>query len=377
MSTPNDLIAAMRRYEDEEYVWGGKDPKRDGGLDCSGIITLAMKDVGVDFPHGSWFQINEGIVKKLSVGDAIHTRGALLYRPGHVAISQGDGTTYEARNERQDIGSFSAQGRGWTRAGLLPVIGETMAQLTARALANARASIGKGGSYSGMCEKFVRTCFGFTAKYASAKIAWDHAGGKHHGDYNAPAGVPVFWDITSGKNVKYDHIALSVGGGYCVSTSAGKGGTVALVSIRDLTRRWGMTYRGWAEVYHGIRVYKAAAPKPKPAPKPITIKRLRVDGDFATLSVKALQLFLKRYGGHYLGYIDGHMGPLTIKGLQRYLKAGGRYKGRIDGKLGPMTVKALQEHLKHHGHYKGWVDGQFGPMTRRAFQDYLNRTMTS
>lgn len=119
-----------------------------------------------------------------------------------------------------------------------------------------------------MCERFTRSCFGFPARYASAKLAYEASkrDGRVHVDYNAPAGVPVFWDILTGPNAPYDHVAVSVGGGWCVSTSAGPGKTVAKVRIDELTRRWGMRYLGWAEVYHGQGVYtppqKAAAPKP-------------------------------------------------------------------------------------------------------------------
>lgn len=372
MSTPNNLITAAEAYTHLPYVYGAKGPD---AYDCSGLITQAMADVGVEFPHGSSFQI-DAVAKPLLPGDAVHTRGALLYRPGHVAISRGDGTTIEARNPTDGIGTFSANGRGWTRAGLLPVIGESMSQLINRALTRAGNSVGKGSAYSGMCEKFVRSCYGFTAKHASARIAWEKSGGKHHGDMNAPAGVPVFWDILSGRNAPYDHIAISIGGGWCISTSAGPGGTVAKVRISDLTRRWGMKYRGWAEIYHGVRVYNAPKPAPTtPARVKPKIARLRLDGDFGPITIKALQKFLWWYGSHYLGRIDGKFGHLTVKGLQRYLRAGGRYRGWIDGDFGHMTVRALQNHLTHHGHYRGRIDGQFGPMTVRALQDYLNRTM--
>src|SRR5690606_34432020 len=98
----------------------------------------------------------------------------------------------------------------------------------------AAGAVGKGSEFAGMCEKFTRGHFGFPARYGSAKLAYQASkrDGKVHVDYDAPAGVPVFWDILSGKNAPYDHVAISVGGGYCISTSAGPGGTVAKVSIR-------------------------------------------------------------------------------------------------------------------------------------------------
>lgn len=113
-------------------------------------------------------------------------------------------------------------------------------------------------SWTGQCEAFTRSCFPFDAAYGSANDAY-HASasaGPVHLEYEAPVGVPVFWDITYGTNAAYDHVALSAGDGWCYSTSAGPGSTLALVGIAELTTRWGMTYRGWAEIYHGTRVWE-------------------------------------------------------------------------------------------------------------------------
>lgn len=56
---------------------------------------------------------------QMSVADAIRTPGALLFRPGHVAISLGDGRTIEARGRAYGVGIFNAQGR-FTSAGMIP-----------------------------------------------------------------------------------------------------------------------------------------------------------------------------------------------------------------------------------------------------------------
>ena len=42
------------------------------------------------------------------------------YRPGHIAISLGNGKTMEARGKDYGVGVFSAQNRGWTAGGLIP-----------------------------------------------------------------------------------------------------------------------------------------------------------------------------------------------------------------------------------------------------------------
>jgi hypothetical protein len=73
----------------------------------------------------------------IPVEEGINTPGALLFRfdreprpgdgrtPGaHVAISQGNGKTIEARNSRDDVGEFTANDRGFTFAAVIPGISD-------------------------------------------------------------------------------------------------------------------------------------------------------------------------------------------------------------------------------------------------------------
>ncbi|MEE6280133.1 hypothetical protein [Georgenia sp. MJ170] len=111
-------------------------------------------------------------------------------------------------------------------------------------------------SLAGWCEKFVRQSFGFPARYSSALLAWSATKRRHSNVNEAPAGVPVFWRLhPANKNYGLGHVALSVGGGYCISTSVGPGGAIGKVRIADLTRAWGMTPLGWTEDYHGRTVW--------------------------------------------------------------------------------------------------------------------------
>lgn len=41
-------LAVLEALQGTPYVWGGKDPWRDGGLDCSGLLTYAARQVGLD-----------------------------------------------------------------------------------------------------------------------------------------------------------------------------------------------------------------------------------------------------------------------------------------------------------------------------------------
>ena len=374
--SPREFVRSAETLKGLPYVWGAKGPK---AYDCSGLVSFAASAVGAEVPHGSANQIDYS--KKISIDEALRTEGAILYMPGHIAISKGDGsTTIEARNPTAGIGNFSSKGRGWTKAGLLPNIHfdpkkeTTMARTPAQITSAANGLIGKSG-WSGLCEKFVRTSFGFPARYGSAKLAYQASAkaGAIHRDTNPPAGVPVFWDITSGVNNPYDHVALSVGGGYCISTSVGAGKTPARIKITTLTSLWGMKYLGWAEWYHGKRVYTptTSAPSKQTTSAEWPDVALVTDGKFGSLSNKAYQRYLKRLG-YYNGNIDGSFGKMSVEAEQRWLKARGFYSGKIDGGRGPMTIDALLKLLKNAGFYKGSMDKKFGPVGAEALQRYLN-----
>ena len=227
----------------------------------------------------------------------------------------------------------------------------------------ALAAVGRGQD-SGMCERFTRGCFGFPARYGSARLAYiaSASAGKLHADMSPPPGVPVFWDILTGPNARYDHVAVSVGGGYVVSTSAGPGRTVAKVKIADLTRRWGMRYLGWAEVYHGHRVY---------AP---TVSDTAYPSEPVGTDLDALESAWYRLLGA-LGYAGS-----TATRLQEWLRRSGDYTGLVDGDWGRLTTAALQRRLaRSHATDStgrlldpGPADAVRGTRTRAAEAAYLN-----
>lgn len=228
----------------------------------------------------------------------------------------------------------------------------------------ASAAIGRGSDYSGMCEKFVRTCFGLPARYPSARQAWEATKRRRAG--TAPEGVPVFWDIVSGVNKDFDHVALSVGGGACISTSAGPGRTVARVGIADLTKRWGMVYRGWSEDYHGVLVHDGAAPV---SPRPHQVLWPAVDLPITSAhtpdSLRAWRQLMAS-----IGLSDARL-ELS---MQRWLRKLGYYgtQWRLDGDFGVQSVTALQRFLHTKGLYPYKADGWRGPVTIGAEIRYLN-----
>lgn len=122
----------------------------------------------------------------------------------------------------------------------------------AAAIAWAEAEKGS-TAWRGRCESFVRQALDFASVYPSANEAWYAAGDKHPGDFDPPAGVPVFWALT-GKNAPYGHVALSIGGGKAISSSDERGNpVVSEISIRRFTDETAI-YRGWAGFYHDVQL---------------------------------------------------------------------------------------------------------------------------
>ena len=76
-----DYVTVAETFLNAPYVWGGKTA---AGVDCSGLVQIALAQVGVDVPRDSDMQAN-------SVGTEIipngpFQRGDLLFWPGHVGI---------------------------------------------------------------------------------------------------------------------------------------------------------------------------------------------------------------------------------------------------------------------------------------------------
>lgn len=131
MATLDDFVATALTQRGDPYVFGAEasfsdpNPKR---FDCSELVEWAAARCGVRFVDGA--QNQRDACKRagtlIDVKTGLRTRGALLFRidpgPGndHVAISLGDGKTMEAKGKAFGVNVFSAAGRAWTHAGLIP-----------------------------------------------------------------------------------------------------------------------------------------------------------------------------------------------------------------------------------------------------------------
>ncbi|ACQ78556.1 Peptidoglycan-binding domain 1 protein [Beutenbergia cavernae DSM 12333] len=199
-----------------------------------------------------------------------------------------------------------------------------------------------GDGYRGLCLQFVRLCFGVPARHRSAHDAWVAARVRHPGSgTDAPAGTAVFWNITAGKNAPYDHVAISLGGGVCRSTSVTASG-IGNVRIADLTARWRMAPYGWTEDLNGYRIVGGGRP-----PKVVVAQGAAglKNGDRGP-RVKALQQALNRWRSDLPALVaDGVFGDLTERRLREWQtrNRGGAYPAaaQIDGVAGPLTLAAL------------------------------------
>jgi len=116
-----DFVTLCLRQNGDRYVFGAEtklsDPDPDA-FDCSELVQWACAQVGVTIPDGSGAQAAH--CTGIPVAQAGTTRGALLFHPGHVAVSLGDGKhTIEAMGTAYGVRKGTVAGR-FTSGGLIP-----------------------------------------------------------------------------------------------------------------------------------------------------------------------------------------------------------------------------------------------------------------
>jgi N-acetylmuramoyl-L-alanine amidase len=147
MATAQDLLQLANKHVGEAYILGAFAPKDNpnwrGPWDCAEFVSwLTFQTTGLllgctnnaesparaDAYSGAWARDAAAVGRPLSLGQAKAIPGAVLVRKpppkgiGHVAISQGDGTTVEAHSARLGVTNHKVDGRRWDLALLLPLI---------------------------------------------------------------------------------------------------------------------------------------------------------------------------------------------------------------------------------------------------------------
>lgn len=120
------FVSLALQQAGDRYVFGAEvsasdpDPRQ---FDCSELVEWAAARAGISpkVPDGSAAQkahcAKHGTL--VSVQTGINTKGALLFAPGHVAISLGNGKTIEAMNPSAGVKQGNAAGR-FKEAGKIP-----------------------------------------------------------------------------------------------------------------------------------------------------------------------------------------------------------------------------------------------------------------
>ena len=78
-----DFVAVAERLVGTPYLWGGKS---SFGIDCSGLVQVALNAAGTGCPRDSDMQ-QDGLGRLLGLAESAHLqRGDLIFWKGHVAI---------------------------------------------------------------------------------------------------------------------------------------------------------------------------------------------------------------------------------------------------------------------------------------------------
>ncbi len=88
-----DFVAVAERFVGTPYLWGGKSGL---GIDCSGLVQIALNAAGTGCPRDSDMQ-QDGLGRLLGPAESGRLkRGDLLFWKGHVAIARGADTIVHA-----------------------------------------------------------------------------------------------------------------------------------------------------------------------------------------------------------------------------------------------------------------------------------------
>jgi cell wall-associated NlpC family hydrolase len=117
------FVALALQQAGKRYVYGAEASPSDPNpraFDCSELVQWCADRIGITpaVPDGSDAQ--KAHCKPIPVTQGINTKGALLFAPGHVAISLGNGKTIEAMNESAGIRQGNATTSRFNAAGLIP-----------------------------------------------------------------------------------------------------------------------------------------------------------------------------------------------------------------------------------------------------------------
>ncbi len=89
----HDPVAVAKRFLGTPYLWGGK---TSAGLDCSGLVQLALQSAAHECPRDSDMQQKIGKPVSFAGDGKLLARGDLLFWKGHVGFYAGEGKLLHA-----------------------------------------------------------------------------------------------------------------------------------------------------------------------------------------------------------------------------------------------------------------------------------------
>ncbi len=102
-----DFVDVAERFVGTPYLWGGKSAF---GIDCSGLVQIALTSAGTGCPRDSDMQ-QEGLGRDLSGAEQKHLqRGDLIFWKGHVAVVRDATTIVHANAHHMATAIESTQG---------------------------------------------------------------------------------------------------------------------------------------------------------------------------------------------------------------------------------------------------------------------------
>lgn len=99
----DDFVTVAERLIDTPYLWGGK---TRAGLDCSGLVQIALQAAGIDAPRDSDMQASElGTAVPVGTDLAGLQRGDLICWKGHIGLMRDAATLLHANAHHMAVAS--------------------------------------------------------------------------------------------------------------------------------------------------------------------------------------------------------------------------------------------------------------------------------
>lgn len=99
--TESDFVAVAERFEHAPYLWGGK---TWAGLDCSGLVQIALRAAGVAAPRDTDMQAR-ALGREIDPGTNFSDlqRGDLVFWKGHVGIMRNERDLLHANGSHMQV----------------------------------------------------------------------------------------------------------------------------------------------------------------------------------------------------------------------------------------------------------------------------------